>query len=385
MPKHTRRSRPTKPPDPTPPHSTRRDQPIPSVIQPLAADFAAAKALGTSPEGRRYLQAGLYAFDRLLRHVAGKQWSEVPSSTVLAFALGGDATVAKAVVSFMGPGPSWVVDRALPYVLLAYLGRQARRRNLGWEALTKEMAAVCLHLCATEEFVRRMKAHPFAGLLWVIADSQHPEPPGLPRWARSERAYVGKKATTAWIDRVAGTLWPVDPKTKRANTDWVQGILGEPDARTAKDEAKGLLGRRLAEDLRRLSAQSPEQVALDAIEGRLDYHRKSARQAVLQGQRPLRKRHNELEQPERIPDPSAQHEAEEAATDPERVAARVIRTLQLSAKEAQVVRYITVAPPGLTHSEMAEGAGVSLSTVENTIRKLAGNRTQILRILSPQH
>ena len=80
------------------------------------------------------------------------------------------------------------------------------------------------------------------------------------------------------------------------------------------------------------------------------------------------------------------HEAEVAATDQERVAAAVNRACRLSPAQAKVVRYIINHPEGhrLTYPEIAQGAGVSVRTVNTTIQKLAGNRATLHRIFPRQ-
>jgi len=332
--------------------------------------------------------------------------------------------------------PLW--PRHRDTLVSAYLVRRAQRDGTTWADIVGEMTCVWVWIFARDEFHRRMMGHPLGALLWIIAASTTE---GEPTWAVPVIEDVERRTTTERLRRTArvglslsvanpdpgqrlgeGLAFAPPLKTGVLDDGKIHGLTGEEDPSVAGEEALGLLSVRLAEDVWRLRKRSIADVAMDAMSGRLNFHLKGAKQAVLRGRRLKRERHvsvadpfkeaksdklrtsfhtepeerkqaKERKDPEIIAHDVASvwggpaesdpvHEAEVAATDMERLVAAVNRAVRLSPAQAKVVRYIINHPEGhrLTYPEIAQGAGQSVRTVNNTIKKLAGNRATLHRI-----
>ncbi len=338
-------------------------------------------------EGRRYFQVTLQIWEELGRRLQAKRWADVPDQTIVAIAFGADPEVNEAVVAFLpSHEPSDVLlemehadaDRRRELhslIVTAYLARSAQRPDLGLESLTNEMGGVLTWLACSDELANRLERHRMGGLLYVLTIAS--------RWGSGKGPTRYPALFQRGLDKAA-EKW-VSRASKSVGLSWAIGVLGETDALETKKEVRGLLGKRLAQELVRLHGIPSDQLSLEAIQGRLNYHQMAAQQAILDAQRPKRERHR-LE-----PDPHAgvvekgdfTLEHETRVEDPDRVAAAVARVFRLPPAQARVVRWITTQPGKYTQPEIAEGTNVSLSTVEATIRKLAGDLPKLLTILSP--
>ncbi len=332
-----------------------------TVPKELHEDYEAYEALRTSPEGLEWVNWAVHIWNEIALDM-NRAWLELgepPDATVIDLIVSGvDESIVQGFQAFNGPAPPWA---DLSVVFIAYLGRKVRQRVVRAEEMIDEMINAWLWLRMVMEFNQRINRHPMAALLWIAAFGPHESD--------------ADKAAAMWLRHGERML----------SMSWVHGVVGEVDPQAARSERTSLLGQRLAEEIRRLHHQGPEVVTADVMAGRLNYSRNMARQAVLRGQRSPQKRHQQLEDPEGIPDPFAEYEAEAVEEDPERMATDIIDTFRLSLAEAKVVRLIVSRPltysERLTKPEIAQEAGVSLSTAEATIRKLAGDRPTLLRIL----
>ncbi len=367
-----------------------------------------ALALLRGDEGRRYFQVTLQIWEELGRRLQVKRWADVPDQTIVAIAFGANPEVNEAVVAFLPPHePSDVllemehadVDRRRELrglIVMAYLARAAQRPDLDLESLTNEMGGVWTWLFCHDELVNRLERHRMGSLLYVLTIAS--------RWGagkgptRYPALFQGglDKAADKWMSRAS----------KSVGLSWAIGVLGETDALETKKEVRGLLGKRLAQELKRLRGIPSDQLSLEAIQGRLDYHRSAAKQAIIDvGRQTWPKERHILSQ-----DPHAAAELDQQRVqldqdqvvrprkgaktslprgeakepeDPDQVAAAVARAFRLPPAQVRVVRWITTQSGKYTQPEIAEGANVSLSTVEATIRKLVGDLPKLLTILSP--
>jgi len=408
MTKKATRSQPTKHPRQT---SSSNSPPQPTPHE-LDADIAAARGLYASPEARNFFEIAAELF-----FVVGKyestavSWPAVPDRTIVSIAMGVGTEAERAYESFLGPA-SWETLKGAPLLtLFAYLGRNVRRDV---NELTEEMRWIWRRLLADDEIVRRLLKHRVGGLLWLAAMAAgYPDPPPADypqrrRWPRWFREHVEARATKEWLRRIS--------RSRKLLPDyWLQGVLGEADVKTAREEATGLLGVRLTEELRRLNRQPLGDITVKALSGRLNYHAGRsgrpglARQAVLRGQRRERERHILTDQldgvnarvrhaprldqapvvgprkgatrPLRREEGDPVRQIEATAADPDRMADRVRRVFRLSPAEAKVVHQITCTPDRQTRNQIAQKTGVSLSLVEKTLRKLAGDEAKLLKTL----
>ena len=337
-------------------------------------NLADAATLLADSLGRAYVTTAFQLWVGLGELTARLPWANLPDEAIIALTLGLDDEAARAVDAVFGPAP---LEARRRDILLAYLARTARRRDAGFAEVVAEMERLCLWLYAVQELDRRMAKHQIAMLRFAAA-AMDPRPPTAqrPAWLSRTREHLRDIAASEYVRLTAKTL--PDP--------FLHGVLGEVDPHAARQEAEGLVGQRLAEELRRLADVPLEVQALAILAGRMDYHKIQARQAVLRGRRQIWERHVLVEDPESKATPgiTAAYPQDKAAEDPERLAVRLIRGYRLRPSEAKVVRFITAQPGAETMSreELARGAGVSLSTVENTCRKLTGDRARVRRILS---
>lgn len=384
----------------SPPQRTTHWRPVP---RELAPDLAVSLALLNTEEGREYIGAALEEWAKIGGRLAEKPWRNLTDRALIALVLGQDRPVRRALGAFLGSAPPWTNHLLL---LLAYFGRALQRVTQG-EDIRREMAYLWAWLYGSAELHRRLNRHPLGKLLWAIVTGTRDPSPGAPDWSAST-SHQADQLTTQWLRRAAltlsisvgesgrgrlgeGTAW-TRPRRGTHGPQWLRGVLGETDPLAAREEALGLLRVRLAEEVKRLRRLPPQEIAGKAVAGLLNYHKVAAEQAILRGQRGERDRHEQLEKPDSIQDPSATSALEGAleravaeTADPERAAAAVIRVFRLPPAQARVVRYIAASPKDLPDPAIARNTGLSLSTVKAakaTIRRLAGDKATLLRILS---
>lgn len=339
------------------------------------------------------------------------QWQDreaIPDVDLIRLAFGVTGSKGVELAPFVSMAPPPLLGGEL-VVLLAYLDATElaeAKRAIIWAGL---------RVHAIEEAAHRLDRHPVGALLCAAAalhgfleGSKWPLP------VRAQLEAIEDVAAGEWLRRAAHTLsisvgsplhrqrdttWTRRPRRGTRGSAWLHGVLGEADDQTVREEAVGLLGQRLSEDVDRLSRLSVDELVGQAITGKLDYHRKSAEQAVVRGWRPERERHELADDPEEAAERErhrvrleeepvvGSHERakrtpprREEVEDPQRVAAAVIRAYRLPSAQARVVEYYVQHPGEHSWAEVAEGAGVSLETVKATLRRMKAEPKKLLEL-----
>lgn len=344
------------------------------------SDYLAGLKLLVTPGGR--------ALERIMQEYAHCSWDSI---NTLPWSDAPDTEVAVlSVLSGAFLVPILAMQEPDPY-LAVYLGLLDRREGLNLKRIKEDLFLATVILRAFGEYQARVGQHPVGALLQIAASAEDVPPQVL------NRSLVMRERTSEeWIKKAA---WSLSLSVGRASSrhrvgetirgkelSWLHGVLGEADATVAKEEAVGWLGVRLAEELHRLEAIPYPELVAKAMSGELNFHKTSAKQAVLRGQRPPRERHQgpqippEADEDTReeaarladMADPVADSEIFEAATtvDQEPLAADVNKKYRLTEAGRRVIEQYLTHLGRPTKKEIATLAQVDLTTVKNTLKKI---------------
>ncbi len=370
------------------------------VPDPLIADMKLALALLRAEQGRQYFEVGLCIWKEVGRRCLAKRWADVPDQTIVALAFGADPEVNRAVMAFLpAQQPSDVLlkigqadaDRQTELrflVLIAYLARAATRPDLDVEMLTSEMGAVWTWLFCHDELVKRLAQHSIGALLYALTVASRRQL--TPLQGALDKA-AQKWVSAASRDLISYYVYPRGGRYRRnkkgsqgpnITLSWTMGILGEVDIVETKKEVRGLLGKRLAQEIQRRCRDPSDVLSLQVIQGRLNWHKKAAKDVVLDMRRPDRERHTLADDLEAVEEANLPAWREESFLDPDEVANQVAHDFKFTNAEGRVLRCLCRNPEG-QYSDIAQEAKVSERTVQRTILKIRTvGRADLERMLS---